>query len=71
VTASVKFDPKVVPHAKGYCFNVVSEVFSSPAMAELLWRCESTYLFRARAGLPGAAAETYASKFKETDLEVS
>lgn len=70
VTASVKFDPQVVPHAKGYCFNVVSEIFTDASQDTLLWRCESTYLFRSRnTTLVSADTAAYASKFKDSDME--
>ena len=69
VTASVKFDPTVVPHAKGYCFNVISEIFSSSSQKEFLWRCESTYLFFSRnTTFVSADAVTYTSKFKDDDM---
>jgi hypothetical protein len=57
VTAVVKFDQTVVPHEKGYCFTVVSELFTD-ATDELLWRSESTYLFRTRAS-KGADGKLY------------
>ncbi|CAM9230422.1 unnamed protein product, partial [Ectocarpus fasciculatus] len=68
VSISVQFDQTVVPHAKGYCFNVISEVYSSSAQDVLLWRCESTYLFRSRNSSLVTGVDTYASKFKENDM---
>lgn len=68
VTASVKFDPVVEPHAKGYCFKVVSEIFSSSKQSELLWRCESTYLFRSR-NTTLATGVMYASKLEEKHMQ--
>lgn len=65
-TATVKMDPKLLPHAKGYCFVVVSEVYSSSK--ELLWRCESTYLYRTKV-TGGSAADVYESRIKNEDAE--
>lgn len=65
VAVSAKFDKAVVPHAKGYCFNVISEIFSTDGA--LLWRCDSTYLSRARS-TSLATGDTYASKISESDV---
>lgn len=67
VTVSVRFDKSVVPHAKGYCFNVISEIFSSASDAPLLWRCESTYLFRSRNNTL-VSGDVYSSKLSESDV---
>lgn len=64
VTASVKFDEKIVAHDKGYCFIVISEVFSSSN--QLLWRCESTYLYRTK--VKNASGPVYESKIKPEDI---
>ena len=66
LTAVVKFDPDVVPHEKGYCFTVVSELFAS-SDDELMWRSESTYLFRTKAS-KGADAKLYESTIKADDM---
>lgn len=70
VTISVRFDKTVVPHTKGYCFNVISEIFTSPSPdAALLWRCEATYLSRARnTSLLSGDSPTYASKLTDSDM---
>jgi acyl dehydratase len=66
VTAVVKFDQNVVPHEKGYCFTVVSELFDD-ASDVLLWRSESTYLFRTKAS-KGAEGKLYESTVKPEDM---
>mmetsp|Transcript_21625 Transcript_21625/g.36389 ORF Transcript_21625/g.36389 Transcript_21625/m.36389 type:complete len:362 (-) Transcript_21625:217-1302(-) len=66
VTAVVKFDQTVVPHEKGYCFTVVSELFDD-STDELLWRSESTYLFRTKAS-KGAEGKLYESTVKPEDV---
>ena len=66
VTAVVKFDQTVVPHEKGYCFTVVSELFTASS-DELLWRSESTYLFRTKAS-KGAEGKLYESTVKAEDM---
>jgi hypothetical protein len=67
VTASVKFDEKVVAHPKGYCFTVISEIYSTDGA--LLWRCESTYLSRSKnSSLVSSESASYASKIKDSDM---
>jgi len=70
VKASVKFSDTVIPHEKGYCFVVISEVYSKKTNA-LLWRCESTYLFKTKrrevAGSDCDSVQLYESKIKESD----
>ena len=68
VNASVKFDSKLLPHAKGYCFNVISEVFQA-SNNKLLWRCESTYLYRTKVSNTVDTTEIYDSKIKNEDVE--
>lgn len=66
VTAVVKFDQTVVPHEKGYCFTVISELFTDSS-DDLLWRSESTYLFRTKAS-KGATEKLYESTVKAEDM---
>lgn len=63
-TASSRLDENLLPHAKGYCFVVISEVHSDAGV--LLWRCESTYLYRAKvsASAVSGATPVYESKIK-------
>ena len=69
VKASVKFDEVVIPHEKGYCFVVISEIFCKKTNT-LLWRCESTYLFKAkRRDEAGTSVTLFESKIKEKDVE--
>lgn len=65
VNVHVQFDPVVTPHDKGYCFTVISQLFSESN--ELLWRCESTYLFRTK--VKSATGQLYESKIKPEDVE--
>lgn len=65
INVVVQFDQEVVPHEKGYCFTVVSELFS--AADDLLWRCESTYLFRTKAS-KGSEGKLYESTVKPEDM---
>lgn len=65
VKATVKFDQTIMPHEKGYCFVVISEIFSKSN--QLLWRCESTYFFKAKRREEGGIL--YESKIKETDTQ--
>ena len=66
VKAVVKFDQAVIPHEKGYCFTVISELFTDVS-DELLWRSESTYLFRTKAS-KGATGKLYESTVKAEDM---
>ena len=72
-TAVSRLDENLLPHAKGYCFVVVSEVYSGSggAGSTLLWRCESTYLYRAKvtAAVVGDATPVYESKIKNEYME--
>lgn len=66
VTAVVKFDQDLVPHEKGYCFTVISEIFTESSN-ELMWRSESTYIFRTKAS-KGAKGKLYESSVKPEDM---
>lgn len=67
ITASVRFDSVVLPHAKGYVFNVISEIFEADGTT-LMWRSISTYLYRARVSKDVDVATLYESKIKPEDV---
>lgn len=67
VDFSVRFDSKLWPHAKGYCFSVVGEVFDSTTK-ELLWKSENTYLARAKVSQSAATGALYESSVKPEDV---
>jgi hypothetical protein len=72
-TAVSRLDENLLPHAKGYCFVVVSEVYSGEGEApdRLLWRCESTYLYRAKVSASAVqdATPVYESKIKNEFMD--
>jgi len=68
VTASVRFDSIVLPHAKGYVFNVISEIYESDGTT-LMWRSTSTYLYRTRVSKDVDATTLYESKIKTEDVD--
>jgi len=67
ITVVVKFDQEVLRHDKGYCFTVVSELFSE-ASDDLLWRSESTYLFRTSASKNAEGMKLHESTLKPEDM---
>ena len=66
-TASSRLDPAMQPHPKGYCIVVVSEVHSAAGV--LLWRSESTYLYRSKVSASADAGTVYESRIKNEDAE--
>jgi hypothetical protein len=65
VNVVVRCEEKLIAHQKGFCFDVICDIYSTDSQPTLLWSSSSTYLTRKTH--KSDVAITYESLMKEND----
>jgi acyl dehydratase len=68
VNVVVRCGDELIPHPKGYCFDVICEVYSSDSN-KLLWESSSIYLCRKKHKTEPSAESLYKSELAESDMQ--